>query len=487
MALIGQGATPVGIDYSSVGDSAWKLAQSNTNAISGVLGAGVDLIKDRREKKDAIKVSKELAKALSTLYPESAGAVAPIIESLDDEELPLSQRAALGEQIGTLINMGVEKNRNDALMSLERSRLGLETRRVDLAESTFQQEGQSAVATAVSENDIAAQEALSRYTAIKDMEAPIIGQLPKMDKSEDLITKYLEEGDGTKALNAVEAYEAARMKQMEPLLGAPGMKLTTIGGTDAAGMPIDINAFVTPSGELFDINRQPLNAPLGPATQGGLPATPDQLSDALLPPLDQTRRTTPMPAMPTIGIRPAGTPTPRTPTQQALDETRLKLAEQEVKTAESNVAKEQSTKQASLANAEDAVKLIETLKTHPGFEAAVGSGFSKTVLRQDDPIRGTERAGAVAIIDQLKGQAFLNAIQQLRGLGALSDAEGAKLQQAAARLDPNQSEKDFNAALDEYKAMIQAGIERAKAGQLAPGVQPPAAQSAADRLRALKR
>jgi hypothetical protein len=167
----------------------------------------------------------------------------------------------------------------------------------------------------------------------------------------------------------------------------------------------------------------------------------------------------------------------------------LRLAEQEVKTAESAVAKEQSTKQASLANAEDAVKLIETLKTHPGFEAAVGSGFSKTVLRQDDPIRGTERAGAVAIIDQLKGQAFLNAIQQLRGLGALSDAEGAKLQQAAARLDPNQSEKDFNAALNEYKTMIQAGIERAKAGQLAPGVQPPAENptiKATSTLRSLK-
>lgn len=467
---------PVGIDYSSVGENAWRMAQSNVGAISSALGAVTDVVKDRKEKKDTIKVSKELAKALSTLYPESAGAVAPILQSLDDEELPLSQRAALGEQIGTLINMGVEKNRNDALMSLERSRLGLDTRRVDLAEAAFRQEGQSAVAAAMSQNDIKAQEALSRYTAIKDMEAPIIGQLPKMDKSEDLITKYLEEGDGTKALNAVEAYEAARIKQMEPLLGTP--KLTRIVGTDASGMPLEIDAFVTPSGQILDINQQPLTAPKGPATQGGLPATPDTATDALLPPLEETRRTVPMPNMPAIGIRPAGTPTPRTPTQQALDEAKLRLAEQEIKTAESTVAKEQSTKQASLANAQDAVALIDRLQNHPGFKAAVGASLTPGF------IPATDRKGAEAIIEQLKGQAFLNAIQQLRGLGALSDAEGAKLQQAAARLNADQSEEDFKQALNEYKAIVQQGIDRLR-GQ--PEQQANPSQSAAERLRALKR
>jgi len=479
MALIGQGSRPVGIDYSSVGESAWDLSRSNSSAISSAVGAVGDMVKDRREKKDKIKVSKELAKALSTLYPESAGAVMPIIESLDNEELPLSQRAALGEQIGTLINMGVEKNRNEALMALDERRVRVAERGLDVEADRYTQQSQSAVAAAMSENDVAAQEALSRYTAIKDMEAPIIGQLPKMDKSEDLITKYLDEGAGTKALNAVEAYETARMKQMEPLLGAPGMKLTKIGGTDAAGMPIDIDAFVTPSGDLLDINRQPLNAPQGPATQGGLPATPDGATDALLPSLEQTRRTVPMPNMPTIGIRPSGTPTPRTPTQQALDETRLKLAEQEVKTAESTVAKEQSTKQASLANAQDAVALIDRLQTHPGFEAAVGTSLTPGF------VPATDRKGAEAIIEQLKGQAFLNAIQQLRGLGALSDAEGAKLQQAAARLNADQSEADFKQALNEYKGIVQQGIERLSKQS---GGQPAApAQSAADRLRALKR
>ena len=476
MALIGQGARPVGIDYSSVGESAWDLSRSNSSAISSAVGAVGDAVKDRREKKDKVKTGIKIADAMSTLYPNLAEPLAPIIESLKNDELRLSEQAALADQLDMMINAGMQQSRDNALMAMDERRVRVAERGLDVEADRYTQQSQSAVAAAMSENDIAAQEALSRYTAIKDMEAPIIGQLPKMDKSEDLITKYLDEGEGTKALNAVEAYETARMKQMEPLLGAPGMKLTKIGGTDAAGMPIDIDAFVTPSGDLLDINRQPLNAPQGPATQGGLPATPDGATDALLPSLDRTRRTVPMP---TIGIRPSGTPTPRTPTQQALDETRLKLAEQEVKTAESTVAKEQSTKQASLANAQDAVALIDRLQTHPGFEAAVGTSLTPGF------VPATDRKGAEAIIEQLKGQAFLNAIQQLRGLGALSDAEGAKLQQAAARLNADQSEADFKQALNEYKGIVQQGIERLSKQS---GGQPAApAQSAADRLRALKR
>lgn len=328
---------PVGIDYSSVGENAWRMAQSNASAIGGAIGAVEDVVKDRREKKDKIKVSKELAKALSTLYPESAGAVAPIIASLDDEELPLSQRAALGEQIGTLINMGVEKNRNEALMSLERSRLKLDTRRVDLAEDAFNREGQNAVAAAMSENDIKAQEALSRYTAIKDMEAPIIGQLPKMDKSEDLITKYLEEGDGTKALNAVEAYEAARIKQMEPLLGQPGKKLAQIG---ADGGTLDV--FVSPSGAITDLQGNPLN----PAAMGDGVLPPKPAEAAGVVPMEQPaeRRVQPMPA--NLGFRPAAGAL--TPAQARKEELEIAKMEEEAAAAQKKAVADAAASSANI-------------------------------------------------------------------------------------------------------------------------------------------
>jgi 3D (Asp-Asp-Asp) domain-containing protein len=94
-----------------------------SRSIGASIGAGIgaigDVVKDRRDKKDTIKTSKELAKAMATLYPEAAGALEPIIGLLDDEETPLSQRAALGAQIGEFINMGVQQSRDKAMLDLE--------------------------------------------------------------------------------------------------------------------------------------------------------------------------------------------------------------------------------------------------------------------------------------------------------------------------------------------------------------------------------
>jgi len=463
-----------------------QAQQRATSAIGDSIGAGIgavgDAIEDQRKKKDKVKTGIKIADAMATLYPNLAKPLAPIIEGMKDGELRLSEQAALADQLDMMIKAGAQQSRDTALMNLQTEQLGLDKRRVTIAEAMPQREADALQNAAISENDIQLNDALSRFSAIAEMEAPLGEKLPDMTGTQELISKYIKEGEGQKALNAVESYEKARIKQMEPLMAAdPGLRLTEIPDVDATGQPINRSVFVSPQGDLLDLNRQLINQ-AAPVDGMVLPPRNDI-------PQEQQRRIQPMPNV-GLGIRPATSAVTKTPTEQALDETKLKLAEQELKGAESTVAKEQSTKQASLANAEDAVKLIDTLKEHPGFEAAVGSGFSKTVLRQDDPIRGTERAGAVAIIDQLKGQAFLNAIQQLRGLGALSDAEGAKLQQAAARLDPNQGEKDFNAALEEYKTMIQAGIDRAKAGQLAPGAQAAPAltptPSATDRLKAAK-
>jgi hypothetical protein len=291
MALIGQGAVPVPIDYSAIGQNAWRAAQSNVSAIGGV----IDAVKDRRDKKDAIKTSKELAKAMATLYPESAGALQPVIAQLDDEEMPLSERAALGAQIGTFIEMGVQKSRDNALMNLEVQRLGLEGRRVAIAEALPQMEAQAAQVEATTENDSALNEALSRYVAIQEAEAPLAGKLPEMAESQSLISKYIERGEGQNALKAVEAYEKARINQMEPLMGPEGgPKLARIGATDATGRGVDMDVFVTPQGGVFDLQGNPLNQT---APVDGM----------VLPPRDdvpQERRTVPMPQT-QIGVRPA--------------------------------------------------------------------------------------------------------------------------------------------------------------------------------------
>lgn len=68
-------------------------------------------------------------------------------------------------------------------------------------------------------------------------------------------------------------------------------------------------------------------------------------------------------------------------------------------------------------------------------------------------------------INQLKGQAFLQAYQDLKGGGHITEIEGEKAEQAIVRLSQTQSEKDFANALKDLRDVTAAGARRAKLEQ----------------------
>lgn len=103
-----------------------------------------------------------------------------------------------------------------------------------------------------------------------------------------------------------------------------------------------------------------------------------------------------------------------------------------------------------------AINLLDSLKNHPGMSAAVG------VPGVTNYLPGTDAAGFKAMLNQIKGGTFLEAFQQLKGGGAITEVEGQKAEQAIARMDTAQSEKDFKAALDDYKTVMQNGLTRLK-------------------------
>ena len=80
---------------------------------------------------------------------------------------------------------------------------------------------------------------------------------------------------------------------------------------------------------------------------------------------------------------------------------------------------------------------IDQLNTSPGFESAVGTS---SIL---PTIPGTEKADFEAVLEKFQGQQFLTGVQQMRGLGTLTETEGKKITQAAAALSPSMSEKAF--------------------------------------------
>lgn len=67
---------------------------------------------------------------------------------------------------------------------------------------------------------------------------------------------------------------------------------------------------------------------------------------------------------------------------------------------------------------------------------------------------GTEAAGGQAKVNQLRGKAFLEAFESLKGGGAITEKEGEAATAAKARLDQAQSEKDFINALDDFEKEV---------------------------------
>jgi len=116
----------------------------------------------------------------------------------------------------------------------------------------------------------------------------------------------------------------------------------------------------------------------------------------------------------------------------------------------------------TFAQSQQAVSAIDELLRHPGINAA--TGLQGTV----DPrnyIPGTDAYNFKTRLDQIKGQTFLQAYNQLKGGGQITEIEGKKAENALARLNSAQSTPEFTRALNDYKSVIQTGMDRLN-GQL---------------------
>lgn len=120
-----------------------------------------------------------------------------------------------------------------------------------------------------------------------------------------------------------------------------------------------------------------------------------------------------------------------------------------------------------IAQADTTLQYIDELRKHPGREFATGTSSAFNV------IPGTPGYDFQNRVDQLKSGAFLTAIDQLRGMGALSNAEGQTATAAITRMDTATSEPEFLAALDDYERIVKLGRDRA-AARLPNTEQPPA-------------
>lgn len=110
--------------------------------------------------------------------------------------------------------------------------------------------------------------------------------------------------------------------------------------------------------------------------------------------------------------------------------------------------------QEAMAATERMIRQIDKLDKHPGRETA--TGFSSFL----SDIPGTEARNFAAELETLKSQAFLPMVQQLKGMGQLSNAEGDKLTAAIGALDPTMTEAAFQASLQQIRGDFVAALSR---------------------------
>lgn len=98
---------------------------------------------------------------------------------------------------------------------------------------------------------------------------------------------------------------------------------------------------------------------------------------------------------------------------------------------------EELTKGGQIASFDTMLGTLDRLGKHPGLSRSVGlTGAFPTMP-------GSDSANFQAELDTFQSQAFIPMVSQLKGMGALSDAEGKKLTAAVGALNPKMGEKAF--------------------------------------------
>ena len=113
---------------------------------------------------------------------------------------------------------------------------------------------------------------------------------------------------------------------------------------------------------------------------------------------------------------------------------------------------------------------LKLLETHPGLTDIVGAKGGGAILSyvgKKEPIQGTNAAGAKALLEQVKGQQFLQAFESLKGGGQISEKEGEAATKALSAINSTTSEKDLVKNIKTLREIMTKAKTRAinRAGQ----------------------
>jgi hypothetical protein len=109
------------------------------------------------------------------------------------------------------------------------------------------------------------------------------------------------------------------------------------------------------------------------------------------------------------------------------------------------------------AQATDMLNVIDGILGDPALKGSTGWNAWRQKVPSSDAFRFGER------VKQLEGQAFLQAYNELKGGGQITEIEGQKATAAMGRLSTSQNPKDYEEALRELRGVIARGMEKKRA------------------------
>ncbi|HAT7592702.1 TPA: acyltransferase [Citrobacter werkmanii] len=141
--------------------------------------------------------------------------------------------------------------------------------------------------------------------------------------------------------------------------------------------------------------------------------------------------------------------------QIKLDELKQKQADVRQK-AEIAKADRQAAAQGAVDTFSTALDSLGEIEKSPGLSKAVG-------VRSAFPtVPGSDAANFEARLDTFKAQTFLPMVASLKGMGALSDAEGKKLSDAVGALSPKMSEDAFRSSIGKIRTQLESKLGTVK-------------------------
>ena len=151
-----------------------------------------------------------------------------------------------------------------------------------------------------------------------------------------------------------------------------------------------------------------------------------------------------------------------------------------IKVEENNLKREAKdettslTKSSQLASFDTMLGTLDRLGQHPGLARSVGAvGMFPTMP-------GSDSANFQAELNSFQSQAFIPMVAQLKGMGALSDAEGKKLTAAVGALDPKMGEQAFRDSVGRITSDMQAARARMAGGGKSAAMSSGATSSSGD-------